>query len=100
MPARRLEHDRSLAEYRGLFGTILQFGPSVLGSRQQQKEPISSHDAAKESNLPSGGLPRPAGFEDRQAYSRMQGFPNPWARPWVRLASIEVQIKEISGLDF
>jgi hypothetical protein len=25
--------------------------------------PISSHDAAKESNLPSGGLPRPAGFE-------------------------------------
>ncbi len=23
------------------------------------------HDAAKESNLPSGGLPRPAGFEDR-----------------------------------
>ncbi len=23
-----------------------------------------SHDAAKEPNLPSGGLPRPAGFDD------------------------------------
>jgi hypothetical protein len=30
--------------------------------------PISSHDAAKESNLPSGGLPRPAGFEDRMGH--------------------------------
>jgi len=26
--------------------------------------PISSHDAAKESNLPSRGLPGPASFED------------------------------------
>jgi hypothetical protein len=24
---------------------------------------MDCHDAAKESNLPSGGLPRPAGFE-------------------------------------
>lgn len=29
---------------------------------------ISSYDAAKESNLPSGGLPRPAGFEDRMGH--------------------------------
>src|SRR5579864_7684920 len=28
------------------------------------KPPISSHDAAKESNLPSRGLPGPASFED------------------------------------
>jgi hypothetical protein len=27
---------------------------------------IFLYDAAKESNLPSGGLPRPAGFEDRR----------------------------------
>jgi hypothetical protein len=32
--------------------------------------PISSHDAAKESNLPSEGLPRPAGFE----VPALQGF--------------------------
>jgi hypothetical protein len=30
-----------------------------------QKPRISSHDAAKESNLPSRGLPGPASFEGR-----------------------------------
>ena len=37
-------------------------------STDNQKPPISSHDAAKESNLPSRGLPGPAGFEDRMGH--------------------------------
>ena len=32
------------------------------------RPPIPSYDAAKESNLPSGGLPRPASFEDRMSH--------------------------------
>jgi hypothetical protein len=43
------------------------FGLS-LGDGRPAIPAISSHDAAKESNLPSEGLPRPAGFEDRMGH--------------------------------
>ncbi len=41
------------------------------------KTPDSSHDAAKESNLPSRGLPGPASFEVSsviRGYRDLQGF--------------------------
>src|SRR5437016_857134 len=43
------------------------FPKAQRGPRAQaQNRPVSSHDAAKESNLPSRGLPGPASFEDWQ----------------------------------
>src|SRR5581483_7047038 len=48
----------------GHIGDTLAKGGAWRVDLEVQKPPISSHDAAKESNLPSRGLPGPASFED------------------------------------
>jgi hypothetical protein len=53
-----------LLKFRAAFPDVrLELEALVEG----RKPLISSHDAAKESNLPSRGLPGPASFEDWQA---------------------------------
>ena len=47
---------------------MVKFGPIVPTLIGGEKPIISSHDAAKESNLPSVGSPRPASFEDRMGH--------------------------------
>jgi len=49
--------------------------------------PISSHDAAKESNLPSRGLPGPASFEDWMGH-QARAAPRMMLRPAGRRAPL------------
>jgi hypothetical protein len=49
-----------------MLGTRSRNPPSRAAAPHIQERPFSSHDAAKESNLPSRGLPGPASFEDWQ----------------------------------
>jgi hypothetical protein len=53
--------------------------PSGPGADPRSSQP--THDAAKESNLPSRGLPGPAGFEDRMGHQAR-------AAPWMMLAAL------------
>src|SRR4051794_39615007 len=42
--------------------------PRGATGTEDRKHPVCSYEAAKESNLPSAGLRRPAGFEDRMGH--------------------------------
>ena len=54
--------------------TVHGSAPSRITRISARSAEIRGHDAAKESNLPSGGLPRPAGLKSRPGTPKAHGY--------------------------
>ena len=75
-------------------GTIGETRETNLSCARSTRPAVSSDGAAKESNLPSEGLPRRHGFEDRMGHQTRAA---PWAS--LRLGTSHAGLAEISPAD-